>query len=141
MGVWSVKSDWTECKHFHSFAIYDLVPQEQLGSLLAVCINASVDLFLLIFCLQSVEVVMIYVYESLALVLASVILGTGIGLMIAATLTLQFNLFTELPFHMEFPSGLFASMIVMAFTVAVVGSGLPAYKFLKKSISNVLRRQ
>jgi hypothetical protein len=29
--------------------------------------------------LQSVEVVMIYVYEALALVIASVILGTGIG--------------------------------------------------------------
>jgi ABC-type antimicrobial peptide transport system permease subunit len=63
------------------------------------------------------------------------------GLMIAATLTLQFNLFTELPFHMEFPSSLFLTMLVMAFTVAVLGSGLPAYRLLSKTISSVLRRQ
>jgi ABC-type antimicrobial peptide transport system permease subunit len=84
---------------------------------------------------------MLYVYEALSLVLASVILGTGIGLLIAATLTLQFNLFTELPFHMEFPSGLFWSMFTMAVGVATLGSGLPAYGFLSKTISSVLRRQ
>ena len=65
----------------------------------------------------------------------------GAGLMIAATLTLQFNLFTELPFHMAFPTTLFASMLLMAFVVAVAGSALPAYGFLKKTISAVLRRQ
>lgn len=90
---------------------------------------------------QSVEVVLLYVYESLSLVLASVVLGTGIGLAIAATLTLQFNLFTELPFHMEFPTGLFLTMLAMAIAVATIGSGLPAYRFLNKTISSVLRRQ
>jgi len=91
--------------------------------------------------LNSVEVVMLYVYEALALVLASVILGTSIGLLIAATLTLQFNLFTELPFRMQFPTPLFLTMFIMAIAVAVLGSALPAYAFLKKSISAVLRRQ
>ena len=90
---------------------------------------------------QSVEVVMIYVYESLALVLASVLLGTLIGIVIAATLTLQFGLFTELPFRMQFPVPLFVTMLVMAFVVAIVGSALPAYGFLRKTISAVLRRQ
>jgi len=60
---------------------------------------------------------------------------------IAATLTLQFNLFTELPFTMRFPGGLFATMVCMAVGVAIVGSALPARLLLKKSISAVLRRQ
>ena len=61
--------------------------------------------------------------------------------MIAATLTLQFGLFTELPFRMDFPVPLFVTMLVMAFVVAIVGSALPAYGFLRKTISAVLRRQ
>jgi ABC-type antimicrobial peptide transport system permease subunit len=84
---------------------------------------------------------MIYVYEAVSLVLASVILGTAIGILIGASLTLQFNLFTELPFNMRFPTGLFLTMFFMAFAVSILGSALPAYGLLKKSISSVLRRQ
>jgi ABC-type antimicrobial peptide transport system permease subunit len=91
--------------------------------------------------LTSYQVVMIYVYEALSLVLASIILGSGIGLLISITLTLQFGLFTELPFRMAFPFPLVFSMIGMAILVAILGSGLPAYSFLHKSISSVLRRQ
>jgi hypothetical protein len=91
--------------------------------------------------LNNTAVVMVYVYEALALVLASVLMGTTIGLLIAVSLTLQFNLFTELPFKIDFPHLLFWVMLTMATTVAVVGSWLPAHGFMKKSISNVLRRQ
>jgi ABC-type antimicrobial peptide transport system permease subunit len=63
------------------------------------------------------------------------------GVLVAATLTLQFNLFTELPFRMEFPSVLFGTMLAMSFIVAIAGSAMPAHAFLNKSISAVLRRQ
>jgi len=69
------------------------------------------------------------------------LLGTFIGASIAATLTLQFNLFMELPFRFRFPTTVFTSMVCMALVVAVAGSALPAYKLLRKSISTVLRRQ
>lgn len=91
--------------------------------------------------LNSVQVVMVYVYEALALVLSSLSLGLIIGLAIAVSLTLQFNLFTEYPFRFNFPHTLFWSMTGMAVAVAVIGSILPSYSFLRKSISNVIRRQ
>jgi ABC-type antimicrobial peptide transport system permease subunit len=91
--------------------------------------------------LNSVEIVMVYVYEALSIVSASILCGTVIGLLIASSLTLQFNLFTEMPFKLSFPYALFFSMISMALVVAVAGSALPARKFLKRTISDVIRRQ
>jgi len=91
--------------------------------------------------LNSTQVVMVYIYEALALVLSSVLIGTTIGLVVAVSLTLQFDLFTEMPFAIEFPHSLFWSMLAMAIAVAVFGSFLPAHSFMKKTISNVLRRQ
>jgi len=75
------------------------------------------------------------------LVISSILLGTTIGLLVAISLTLQFNLFVEMPFRIDFPYSLFFSMISMAFIIAVVGSYIPARGFMKKSISNVIRRQ
>jgi ABC-type antimicrobial peptide transport system permease subunit len=43
----------------------------------------------------------IYIYEAVALILAATILGSIVGILVAVTVTLQFNLFTELPFSME----------------------------------------
>jgi len=91
--------------------------------------------------LNGVEVVMVYVYEALCLVLTSVLLGTAIGITIAASLTAQMNLFTEMPFKMMFPHFLFWTMLVLALVVSTLGSYLPAKQFLKVSISNVLRQQ
>ena len=91
--------------------------------------------------LNQFEVVMVYVYEALTLVLTSLLLGTSIGLLIAASLTAQFNLFTEMPFHMVFPHALFWTLVTLSLVISVVGSALPAYGFLKHTISNVLRGQ
>lgn len=51
--------------------------------------------------LSAWQVVRAYIYEALAIILASVLLGAIIGLLIAVTLTLQFNLFSEMPFRFE----------------------------------------
>ena len=91
--------------------------------------------------LNQFEVVVVYVYEAVTLVLTSLLLGTSIGLLIAASLTAQFNLFTEMPFHMVFPHTLFWTLVVLSLVISVVGSALPAHGFLKHTISNVLRGQ
>jgi len=91
--------------------------------------------------LNGVQVVMIYIYEALAIVISSVFLGTTIGIIISVSLTLQFNLFTEMPFVMEFPLTLFLVLFFMSIFCAVVGSFYPANSFLRKTISNVIRRQ
>lgn len=43
----------------------------------------------------------IYIYEALSLTFAATVLGSIVGILVAVTTTLQFNLFTELPFSME----------------------------------------
>ena len=89
--------------------------------------------------LSNVEVVLVYVFEALALTLAATMLGSGVGLLIATSLTLQFNLFSEMPFAFVFPTGLYASTVIMAVGCALVGSYLPARRCLAKSIADTIR--
>eukprot|EP00808_Paulinella_micropora_P024572 g3892.t1 len=90
--------------------------------------------------LSAKQVVMTYIYEALVLVFAALLCGTTIGLLVASSLTLQFNLFTEMPFRMQLPVGLFVSMVSMALIVAVLGSYIPARELLTKTINDILRR-
>jgi ABC-type antimicrobial peptide transport system permease subunit len=86
------------------------------------------------------HVMYIYIYEAVALVLSCLVLGTAVGVIISITLTLQFNLFTEMPFKMQFPADLFSIMFVLSLITAVVASALPAYQFNQKTITDILRK-
>eukprot|EP00003_Mantamonas_plastica_P015601 TRINITY_DN2635_c0_g2_i3.p1 TRINITY_DN2635_c0_g2~~TRINITY_DN2635_c0_g2_i3.p1 ORF type:complete len:1218 (-),score=362.13 TRINITY_DN2635_c0_g2_i3:46-3648(-) len=89
--------------------------------------------------LNSTQVTLMYIFEALALIASAVIMGSIIGIAIAITLTLQFNLFTEMPFKFVFPTALFFSVIAMSIVVAIVGSYLPARKYNRKQIAIILR--
>lgn len=52
---------------------------------------------------QSFQVIRVYIYEALAIIVASVFLGASIGIAVSITLTVQLGLFTELPFWFQFP--------------------------------------
>lgn len=65
--------------------------------------NAQKQLYLRCARRQGAQVIRCYVYEALAIIIAAVLTGALIGLLIAVTLTLQFNLFTEMPFVFTFP--------------------------------------
>lgn len=91
--------------------------------------------------LTSTQVIRVYVYEALAIIIASVFLGSTIGILVSITLTLQLDLFTELPFWFEFPSVLFFGVLLMSVGVAVAGSYFPASRFKGKAISAVLKGQ
>jgi ABC-type lipoprotein release transport system permease subunit len=95
----------------------------------------------LIYFLQSFQVIRVYIYEAMSIILSSLILGTGLGMLVSATLTLQADLFTELAFEMRFPHLLFWSIVVMSLTVAVLGSWLPARKLAKKKIAAALKNK
>jgi ABC-type antimicrobial peptide transport system permease subunit len=89
--------------------------------------------------LTEAQVVRVYVYEAVALIASSVVLGTTIGILQATTLTLQFNLFTELPFTFDFPLPLYATVIVLSTGAALGGSVFPARKFQRRPIAQVLK--
>jgi ABC-type antimicrobial peptide transport system permease subunit len=80
-----------------------------------------------------------YIYEALSVILAAILLGTGVGIAVAVTLVLEFNLFLELPFFFNFPYMLYFIVVGIALSVAVLGSWLPAYQYQKKKIASALK--
>uniref|UniRef100_A0A0G4HS92 ABC3 transporter permease C-terminal domain-containing protein n=1 Tax=Chromera velia CCMP2878 TaxID=1169474 RepID=A0A0G4HS92_9ALVE len=85
------------------------------------------------------QCVRLYSYEALALTSASTILGAAIGICVAITLTLQFNLFTELPFEFAFPLPMFLVMLLLSVLTAIWGSYLPTMKMASVPISFLVR--
>jgi ABC-type antimicrobial peptide transport system permease subunit len=78
-------------------------------------------------------------FMALCIIISALVLGSATGLSIAITLTLQFNLFTEMPFRFQFPYLLFASLILMSLAVAIGGSYLASSDIKKKQIAQVLK--
>eukprot|EP00026_Physarum_polycephalum_P001035 Phypoly_transcript_01036.p1 GENE.Phypoly_transcript_01036~~Phypoly_transcript_01036.p1 ORF type:complete len:1168 (+),score=174.37 Phypoly_transcript_01036:78-3581(+) len=91
--------------------------------------------------LTSFQVIRVYVYEALAIIIASVLLGASIGMIVSISLTVQLNLFTELPFWFQFPYVLFFGVLAMSVGVAVAGSYFPLTAYKEKPISAVLKGQ
>lgn len=89
--------------------------------------------------LSAAQVTRVYIYEALCIIISALILGSATGLGIALTLTLQFNLFTEMPFQFDFPYFLFASVTIMSIFIAIGGSYLASRDIKKIQIAQVLK--
>ncbi|KAI3632542.1 hypothetical protein MIR68_009648 [Amoeboaphelidium protococcarum] len=89
--------------------------------------------------LASNTVIKIFIYEAVAIVLSCAILGLILGLLTASTLTLQSNLFSELPFKLIFPTLLFFVVLLMSIGLAIFGSYIPINSFNKKPIAVALK--
>lgn len=85
------------------------------------------------------QVIWLYVYEAIAVVFTAVCLGTIVGVLVSVVLTLQFNLFLELPFVLYFPWILFLIYLILSLALAVLGAYVPAQQFAKRTISTVIR--
>ncbi|KAJ3299821.1 hypothetical protein HK104_006755 [Borealophlyctis nickersoniae] len=84
-------------------------------------------------------VLRVYIYEAICIMLACIIIGTTIGLITSYALTLQSNLFTNLPFSFYFPIGLYLIVTLLSVVVSVAGSYLPAQVYAKEKIALVLK--
>eukprot|EP00357_Protocruzia_adherens_P031584 CAMPEP_0114984976 /NCGR_PEP_ID=MMETSP0216-20121206/7590_1 /TAXON_ID=223996 /ORGANISM="Protocruzia adherens, Strain Boccale" /LENGTH=1353 /DNA_ID=CAMNT_0002347201 /DNA_START=273 /DNA_END=4334 /DNA_ORIENTATION=+ len=89
--------------------------------------------------LTGLQVSRLYIYEALAITITATISGTIIGLTIGSTMILQFNVFLELPFKMQFPVTLFSVMVVSAIAIAILGSWIPTEEIRKRKIAHVLK--
>lgn len=85
------------------------------------------------------SVILIYVYEALSVVLACTFLAFLLGCFTAVTLTLQSNLFTEMPFVFVFPGALITIVTILCLITAIVGSYIPIDDFNKRPIAVTLR--
>ncbi|MDP2435365.1 MAG: ABC transporter permease [archaeon] len=89
--------------------------------------------------LTAAQVVRLYLYEAFALILSAVIISTLLGVAIATTLTLQFDVFTEMAFEFSFPSFLFFSVSTLSVIVSFGGSYLASRDLGNKPIAAALK--
>lgn len=89
--------------------------------------------------LKKSQILRIYLYESLAVTIAASILGLCVGFILALTLSLQFNIFLELPFFVEFPYLLVSIMVVLGLVVTVIGTVMPLNDVNKRTIASILK--
>lgn len=81
----------------------------------------------------------IYVLEAMALTCAALFVGILIGCGLAITLTLQLNMFVEMPFQFMFPTSIVVTVIVCCLGLAYYGSKWPALALCQAKIATVLR--
>ena len=85
------------------------------------------------------QVISVYVFEALAIVVSSVIFGTVIGIITAIVETNLFCTFLDLGVRFIFPSTLFFPILAMSIVIAVVGSYIPATIIRHRPIGSVLK--
>ncbi|KAJ3048749.1 hypothetical protein HK097_010242 [Rhizophlyctis rosea] len=85
------------------------------------------------------SVIKVYIYESLCIMIASTMIGTAVGLLVALAVTLQLNLWTQLPFHFYFPTVLYCCTVAASFVVSLLGSYLPARNRAREKIAVILK--
>eukprot|EP01060_Flectonema_neradi_P040465 TRINITY_DN9224_c0_g2_i1.p1 TRINITY_DN9224_c0_g2~~TRINITY_DN9224_c0_g2_i1.p1 ORF type:complete len:868 (+),score=124.78 TRINITY_DN9224_c0_g2_i1:1008-3611(+) len=85
------------------------------------------------------QLIRAYIFEALCTVLSGFFCGSAIGLMMGITITLQFNMFVEMPLEFTFPWVLFVVVLLESLFAAVFGSWLPASSIRKKEIAQVLK--
>ena len=67
-------------------------------------------------------------YEAYIVVIAAAILGTIVGFLTAITIGIQFYMFIELPFEVEFPTYLMIGLIAIALLTTWFAVKIPMKK-------------
>mmetsp|Transcript_2325 Transcript_2325/g.3973 ORF Transcript_2325/g.3973 Transcript_2325/m.3973 type:complete len:755 (-) Transcript_2325:38-2302(-) len=78
-------------------------------------------------------------YEQYSLIIASLLLGSLVGLILAVTVTAQFFLFLEYPFELIFPEFLLFLMILMAIVTTYFAVSKPVTQVNNRQIAQVIK--
>ena len=81
----------------------------------------------------------LYIYEALCIVVSATVLGTLNGCIVGFMFCMQTNVFLEMPWKFDFPSGFYSFILCLACVFAVVSSVIPARELNAKSISSTLK--
>lgn len=80
-------------------------------------------------------------YEQYSVVLASLMLGSLVGFILASVVTAQLFLFLELPFKLDFPANLLLAMIVMSISTTFFAVYIPVSKINRQRIATTIKGQ
>ena len=81
----------------------------------------------------------IYLYEAATIIFGSIITGTIIGIIISCSLILQFDIFLELPFIFHFPFKLYAILIIVGFSLGMLGSYYPIHEVNSVTLTKIMK--
>lgn len=86
------------------------------------------------------DVMVVYVFEAFVLVVASAILGMGVGYAVAWTFSSQRSLFLQLPLAFTFPWPIVVTVIGSAIVCASMAAGIPSRRMVQLRITELLRK-
>lgn len=81
----------------------------------------------------------IYMYEAFLVVVAAGILGCMIGLVVSCLVTIQFNVFLEQPFVLNFPGYFVGGLVFVALTTTWFAVYFPVQSVNNSTIAKVLK--
>lgn len=90
--------------------------------------------------LNTRDIMVVYLMESITLVLSALILGTLIGIAIGICVTLQFDLLGEAVFTFVFPINLFLCLAGIGVITAVLATYIPARAVTRQCISVTVKK-
>lgn len=80
-----------------------------------------------------------FMYEQYAVVISALILGTGVGFILASIVTAQFFLFLEEPFRLDFPFGLLYAMVIMAVVTTFFAVWIPMKQVNNQKVATTIK--
>lgn len=89
--------------------------------------------------LRTRHVLRMYIHEAFALVMSASLMGIVIGCFVAWTFGKQQELFTSIPMPFVFPWSIAVTLLLASVVAALLSTWLPARRFMKQSITSLLR--
>ena len=89
--------------------------------------------------INNIEILFIFIFESIIITISSLLLGTIIGITQSILITLQSQILTENIFKFIFPYKLYLTLIILSSFIAIISSILPSIILIKTPPSHILR--
>ena len=89
--------------------------------------------------INNINIMLIFIFESIIITLSSLLLGTIIGCTQSILITLQSQILTENIFVFTFPTKLYFILVILSLFIAIISSILPSIILIRSPPSNILR--
>ena len=81
----------------------------------------------------------VFMYEQYSVIIASLVIGTIVGFILAAVVTAQFFLFMEFPFKLNFPFALLYAMFAMSIVTTFFAVWVPVMEVNRQQIAQAIK--
>lgn len=89
--------------------------------------------------LNKTQITKVYIYEAFSLIISSSIIGSFIGIIVAATMTIQILMFLEINFIFLFPTIMFCTVFCLGILISIFGSYYAIKLFKDQQISQIVK--